>query len=264
MMLPMDRDLRRQVVTGLTYLVTVSVNGLAVLLPLNGLTTAQISDRFPVLVVPASYVFSVWSVIYLLLAAFTVYQALPTLREDAILRRLGYLPALSGLLNTAWVVLWHFEIFALTVPVMLLLLVTLILIHRRTAEARATGGARRWLVALPFAVYLGWISVATIADFSQMLYWAGFRGGPLSEDAWALAVLALGAAIAAAVLLRAGDWAYGLVVMWAYVGIAVKQEPLLVVATALLGTLVVGGLITDRVRRGRRAGTGPPASPSPA
>jgi translocator protein len=263
MMVRMDDDLRRQAVTVLAYLATVAVNGLAVLLPLNGLTTAEISDRFPVLVVPDNYVFGIWSVIYLLLAAFTVYQARPALRDDATLRRLGYLPALSGVLNTAWVVLWHYEVFALTVPVMGLLLATLVLIHQRTADARAAGGARRWLVALPYSVYLGWISVATIANVSQMLYGAGFRGGALPEEAWALAVLAIGAALAAAVLLRTGDRAYGLVIIWAYLGIAVKQQAPIVVAAALLGSALVGVLIGDHIRRGRSTGPGRPASALP-
>ncbi|MFO7533615.1 MAG: hypothetical protein R6W93_14240, partial [Candidatus Limnocylindrales bacterium] len=90
----MDKDLRRQAVNVVSYVLTVIVNGLAVALPLNGLETGEISDRFPVLVTPAGYVFSIWSLIYLLLAAFTLYQALPSKRQQPELRAIGYLPAL--------------------------------------------------------------------------------------------------------------------------------------------------------------------------
>ena len=176
----MDKDLQRQIINVVTYLLTVIVNGLAVALPLNGLTTAEISDRFPVLVTPANYVFGIWSVIYLLLAVFTVYQALPGERHDPVLRDIGY-P--SGRRRRAQQYLGH-----------LLALRTIRADGPR--DARSTGhpdrdpscacdppacraGSIRWAVALPFSVYLGWITVATIANISQMLYRAGYRGDPL-------------------------------------------------------------------------------------
>jgi len=239
----MDHDRRRQVVNVVAYVITVAVNGLAVALPLNGLTTGEISDRFPVLVTPASYVFSIWSVIYVLLAAFTIWQALPRNRTHRTLRSIGYLPAVAGGLNALWVVLWHFELFGLTVPVMVGLLRTLITLHLTLREARAARGAARWLVALPFSVYLGWSTGATIANISQMLYWAGYRGEPLGEPLWAVIILATGTAIAALMLVREKDWAYGLVIIWAYVGIAVKQDDPLAVVASLAGALAVAVLI---------------------
>lgn len=257
----MDTDIRRQVVNVVAYIVTVAVNGLAVALPLNGLTTGEISDRFPVLVTPASYVFGIWSLVYLLLAAFTVWQALPRNRTDPAFRSIGYLPALAGALNALWVVLWHFEVFVLTVPVMLSLLLTLIAIHVRLRAVRRAGGADRWLVALPFSVYLGWITVATIANISQMLYRAGYRGEPLGEEAWAVLILATGAAIAVVMLLREADWAYALVIVWAYVGIVAEQDPIVPVVAALAGSVAVGAVIAyvlaarDRPARSAARGT---------
>lgn len=238
----MDRDLQRQLVNVIAYVVTVAINVAAVALPLNGVTTGELSDRFPVLVTPAGFVFSIWSLIYLLLGAFTVWQALPGNRTDRALRSIGYLPALSGGLNALWVVLWHFQLFVLTVPVMLGLLLTLIAIHVGLRPVRQGGGIDRWLVALPFSVYLGWITIATIANISQTLYWAGYRGAPLGEELWSSIILATGTAIAAIVLLREADWAYGLVIIWAYVGIAVEQEATLAVASALVGAVVVAGV----------------------
>jgi benzodiazapine receptor len=259
----MDRDLTRQVANVVAYAVTLVANGLAVALPLNGNSTAELSDRLPVLVTPANYVFGIWSVIYILLGAFTIYQARPRLRADPDLRAIGYLPVLAAALNTAWLFLWHYEVFAATVPVMVDLLATLALIHIRLRGVRAAGGAKRWLVALPFSVYLGWITIATIANISQMLYWAGFRGGPLSEEAWAVIVLAVGVAIAAVMLLREADWAYGLVIVWAYVGIAAKQTAPAAVWACLIGALVVAGLIGWVLyRRSTGAGTSGPVARS--
>jgi len=248
----MDKDLRRQLINVIAFVVTVTINGAAVALPLNGLTTAEISDRFPVLVTPADYVFSIWSVIYLLLLVFTVWQALPRTRTDEALRSIGYLPALAGALNAVWVVLWHYEIFDLTVPVMLGLLATLIAIHVKLRGVRRAGGADRWLVALPLSAYLGWITVATIANISQMLYRAGYRGEPIGEGAWSVIILAVGVAIALAMLLREADWAFALVIIWAYVGIAAKQDELITVLVALVGAVIVAGAIAYVLLRARR------------
>jgi cell division protein FtsW (lipid II flippase) len=261
----MDADVKRQLANVIAYLVTVVINGAAVALPLNGLTTAEISDRFPVLVTPANYVFSIWSVIYLLLAVFVVWQALPRNRTNPALRSIGYLPAVAGILNALWVVLWQYEIFELTVPVMLGLLVTLIAIYVRLRPVRRRSGADRWLVALPFSVYLGWITVATIANISQMLYRSGYRGDPLGEDLWTVIVLATGVVIAAVMLLREADWAYSLVIIWAYAGIAVKQDAAAAVVAALAGAIVVGMLIAYVLSRSRRSappdlGEGSPAA----
>jgi benzodiazapine receptor len=250
----MDHDLKRQLVTVLTYVGTVIVNAAAVIIPLGGVTTAELSDRFPVLVTPANYVFSIWSVIYLLLLAFTVYQALPAQRDDAALRRLGYLPALTGILNTAWVLLWQFQVFVLTVPVMLALLVTLIAVYRRLREpvALSQAPAFGWLVVMPFSVYLGWITVATIANISQMLYLAGYRGAPLGEEVWAVIVLTLGLAIAATVVIRHRDAAYGAVIVWAYAGIAVKQSDVpaaswVAAVCAVVVAVLVIAVVADRL-----------------
>ena len=257
----MDRDLQRQIVTVLTFAGTVIVNIAAVALPLGGVTTAELSDRYPVLVTPANYVFGIWSVIYVLLLAFTVYQALPSMRTNETLRRLGYLPALTGILNAVWVLLWQFQVFLFTVPVMLALLVTLIVIHRRLREPAATREALAfgWLAVLPFSVYLGWITVASIANIAQMLYLAGYRGWPIGEQAWAVIVLAVGLGIAATMVVRQRDVAYGLVIVWAFAGIAVKQSDVAVAAWMAAGCAIVVAVLIIGVVAGRLPGGARPS-----
>jgi len=124
--------------------------------------------------------------------------------------------------------------------VMVALLLTLIAIWQRLREPRpgAAPAAQGWLVALPFSVYLGWISIATIANVSQMLYHAGFRGVIVPESIWAVGVLGLGLAIATVMVVRRRDVAYGAVIAWAYGGIAVKQA-----GTELLSAFAVAGAV---------------------
>lgn len=250
----MRSDTVRQLVTLATFIVTVAVNAAANILPINGQRTGEISDRYAVLVVPAGYVFSIWGLIYALLLAFTIWQALPRNRGDATLRSIGYLPAATGVLNAAWVVLFHYEAFVLTVPVMIALLVTLIAIHLRLwARRDALRGASFWAVRVPFSVYLGWITVATIANIAQTLSALGFTAFGLEPALVAAAVLLVGLAIATRFVLEFRDAAYGLVIVWAYVGIAVKeQETLLVASVAVISAILVAALVVLALVRARR------------
>ena len=240
----MSSDRLRQAATVVVYVVTVAVNGAANALPINGQTTASISDRFDVLVIPAGYVFAIWGVIYVLLGAFTIDQARPSRAADPTLRRLGWLPALTGVLNTSWLLLFQYEWFALTVPVMVALLVTLIGVNAITfADRERLTGAARWTVRLPFSVYLGWITVATIANIAQALDAVGFDGFGIDPPVIASAVLLVGIAIAVTFVRRFADVAYGLVIVWAYAGIVVKEiDTPLVPIVAAAGALTVGAL----------------------
>jgi benzodiazapine receptor len=253
-MTPTIHDRVRAWLTVAVFVATVAVNAAANVLPINGQQTGVISDRFDVLVIPAGYVFSIWGLIYLLLAAFTIDQARPSRAADPTLRRLGWLPALSGVLNTGWLLLFHYEAFVLTVPVMVALLVTLIAINAITfADRERLTGLARWTVRLPFSVYLGWITVATIANIAQTLDSIGFDAFGIEPTLVASAVLLVGLAIAVTFVLRFADAAYGAVIVWAYAGIAVKEaDTALVPWVAAGGAVLVGGLVLATIV-GRRA-----------
>lgn len=245
------------------FAVTVAVNALANILPLNGLTTGAISDAFPSLVTPAGYVFSIWGLIYLLLAVFVIYQTLPAQRHNPRLVRVGYLFVLSCALNVAWLFTWHYLLIPLSLPVMLGLLGTLVVIYQRLEIGRSrVSRSETFAVRLAFSVYLGWITVATIANVSELLL---ERGAPLDWTApfWAFVALAAATVVGLTMLRRRGDTAYTLVLVWAFVGIAVAQwgaEALLVLAA-----LAAAAYLTfESVRqRGRAASLSASASSPP-
>lgn len=231
----MNRDTLRQVAGVLALVFTLAVNYLSNALPLGGRTAGEISDSFEVLFVPAGYVFAIWGLIYLLLIGFVVNQALPARREDARLRAVGWPFVVSCLLNGAWLFAWHFGYFPLSLAIMLALLGTLITIYRRLAASGPPHSrGERWLVDLPFSVYLGWITVATVANVSIVLFNAGWNGEPLGPVPWTLLMLAVGAGLGLAMALRHRDIAYLLVLVWAYLGIWVAQAETAAVATASL------------------------------
>ena len=247
--------MQRQILNAIALILVLSVNGLANALPLNGKTTGQISDQFPVYFVPAGYVFSIWGLIYLGLIAFAVYQALPAQRDNPRLRGIDHLFLLSCAANAAWIVLWHYELFAFTLLAMGTLLLSLIAIYVRLGIGRArTSPAERWLAAVPFSVYLGWVTVASIANVTTVLYWAGWSGWGIDPQAWAVLMMVAGVVITTAVCLSRADLAYPLVIVWAYVGIAVKQSdaPTVSYAAIAMAMLVALVMVIAFVRRSRR------------
>jgi benzodiazapine receptor len=236
----MKKRIAGQIVVILALVATVAVNGLANALPLNGLTTGEISDRFDVYFVPAGYVFSIWGLIYLALAAYAIYQALPAQRENTRVQSIAWLFVLSCAANVAWLFLWHYEQFPLTLVAMLTLLGTLIAIYLRLGVGRVqVSAAEKWLAQVPFSIYLGWITVATIANVTSVLDFLGWNGWGVPQ-VWAVIMLVAGVGIASAVGLTRGDVAYMLVIVWAFVGIAVKHAaaPLVSIAAWVTAGLV--------------------------
>ena len=249
----MNKDTIRQIVIILAVIATLTVNALANILPLNGLNTGAISDNFKVYFVPAGYVFAIWGLIYLLLIIFAIYQALPAQKTNPRLRRIGYLFALSCVANIVWLFLWHYEIFPLTLLAMLALLFCLIAIYIRleTGVSRVSTG-ETWAVRLTFSIYLGWITVATAANITDVLDYIKWNGWGISPVVWTMIVLAAVVVIAAAMSFTRRDIAYQLVILWALAGIAIKQATQPVVATSawvalLLVFLFMGiGLLRKR------------------
>jgi benzodiazapine receptor len=229
----------RQMIVILAFLALIAVNGLANALPLNGQTTGAVSDRYPVLFTPAGYVFAIWGLIYLGLLGYTIYQALPAQADNPRLRAIGWLFALNAAANIAWLFFWHYELIALTLPAMLIVLGTLLAIYLRLGIGVAkVGTGERWLVHVPFSIYVGWISVATIANASVLLDVSSWNGFGLTPAIWTMIMLAVGVVLAGLMGFLRGDVAYGLVVVWAFVGIA--RKPAIPQEVALAAWIAAG------------------------
>jgi hypothetical protein len=208
----------------LTILGTLVVNTLANALPINGQNTGQISDRFQVYFVPAGYVFSIWGLIYLGLIAFAIFQALPSQRENTRLRATGWWIALGGLANIAWIFLWHYERFPLTLIAMLVLLGSLIITYLNLGMGRTSvSKAETWTVRLPFSIYLGWITVATVANITSLLDFLKWDGFGIAAEIWMGIVLLAVLVIAVLMNFTRRDIAYAAVILWALAGISVKH-----------------------------------------
>ena len=229
----MNKDLIRQIVVVIALIITIVVNVLSNTLPFNNLTAPEIADSFDVYFVPAGYVFSIWSVIYLGLIAYAVFQLLPAQRENPRLSQTGWWFVLSCAANSAWLFLWHYGYFALSVIAMLTLLISLIVIYVRLGVGQqAVPSGERWLVQLPFSIYLGWVTVATIANVTAFLDSIDWNGFGISPEIWTFIMLVVAIAVAALMAYSRQDIAYLLVLVWAFIGIGVEQADTPQVANA--------------------------------
>jgi tryptophan-rich sensory protein len=241
-------DIARQAAVVAALAATLAVNALAQALPLNGQTTGAISDRFPVKITPPGYVFSIWGVIYTGMLGYTIYQALPAQRENPRLRRIGWLFVLSCAANILWLLLWHYNKPRLTVGAMFGVLLSLIAINFRLGKPLQGPLGERLLARLPFSVYLGWISVATLVNVTVGLYDAGWDGLGIDPEVWTAALIGTGTALGLGMSAVRGDATFPLVLAWAFSGIANKQvgtpivEPAAQAATAVAGLSAALGL----------------------
>lgn len=246
------KDTLRQIATLITVVLALTVNILASTLPLNGQNTGEISDRFQVYFVPAGYVFSIWGIIYIGWFAFTVFQFRADQKESPRLRRLGYLFALSGIANAGWLFCWHYNLFGLSVLVMLTLLGLLIASYLRLDVNRIkVPAAERWSVDIPFSVYLGWITVATVANVTDWLYLLGWNGFGIAPQTWAVIMIVVASTLGLAMFVTRRDSAYLAVLVWSFAGIAIKQssEPMIVTSSWLAVAIMAGLIVLSLFRR---------------
>mgnify|MGYP006298594637 CR=1 FL=1 len=247
-----------QIMNIFAFLLVLVVNALANALPIGGNTTGELSDLYPNLFVPAGLTFSIWGVIYLALAAFIIYQARDIFSGRKIkmpyLKSIGWYFVLSCLANAGWIFAWHYRQVLLSLLIMLVLLYSLIMIYTRlNIGNKPVDSATAHFVHLPFSLYLGWITVATIANITAVLVHYQWNRWGLSEVFWTVLVIIAGTVIALINIIQRGDIPYSAVILWAYLGIIIKRysvdgPPIMTIiyAAGLGMLLIVTGLLFFR------------------
>lgn len=215
-----------------------NIGALVLVLVLNGLSNGglvpersigDVSDNFENLFTPAGITFAIWGLIYLALVAFAIYQGRDLFRGSKIdppfLRQIGPWFVISCLANSIWLFPWLYQRPALAMVLMLLLLLSLLVIYLQLEiGVLPVSRTEKWLVHAPFSMYLGWITVATIANATIALQANEWTGWGLSEQTWSTVMVSAAGVIGFGIALLRADLIYGLVVIWALWGIIIARD----------------------------------------
>lgn len=209
----------------LGYIWMIVMNTLAIVLPLGGISTQALSERYDNPFTPIGFTFSIWSVIYLLLLLFTfipLWQSWQGKKTTPVQKNITWLYPLSCLLNGLWIVTWHYQFIGVSVVIMVGLLVTLIRIHMAVRVAKPTRFDS--IITLPaFSIYLGWISVATIANIAAWSVEGGWTGDLTSQIIGTNIMVGVATLLGATMFVRYRDVFFNLVIIWALYGIMSKR-----------------------------------------
>ena len=225
------------------------MNALANILPFNGVNTGLVADSFPNYFTPPGYVFAIWGAIYVLLFIFMIYQAKGDQVNEEYLGKIGYLYFIGAILNVAWLILFHYSynntpllIWSefLIVGFLLVLILTYVKLEIGIKEVPLK---QKLAIHLPTSVYIGWISLATIANTAALLN-ANLIIAVDIQILWTSLVLVVALLLTTLMIVLRKDFAYGLVVIWASVGIASKWATIpLIFNTAIIVAVLVALLI---------------------
>lgn len=206
------------------FILMIVVNFLANALPINNITTGEVSSLYPNLFVPAGVTFSIWGLIYLLLLGFILFQfgVFGELKSFSKIQSISKLFVISSIANLLWIFTWHYKQVGLSVLIMLALLVSLIMINKKTNKIELDF-KEKIFIRLPFSIYFGWITIATIANITTFLVSIEWDRFGIPEEIWTVIVLLIGLLIGGLTIIKNKDIAYGSVIVWAYLGILIKH-----------------------------------------
>lgn len=214
----------------IAFAAMVYVNYLSNALPINGNTAGELSDKYVNYFVPAGLTFAIWGVIYGWLLVFLAFQIASffnkTIEEkiNPIVEKIGWLFVLSCVLNVVWLLAWHYEFVGLSVLLMLLFLSLLLFLNYTIGVGKSkVSSLEKWISHAPFSIYVGWISIATIANVTALLVNIGWNGFGIDDHIWAIIMVIIGSFITVLVLFSRNAILFALVVLWAFYGIYTKR-----------------------------------------
>jgi hypothetical protein len=233
------------ILTWLLFVGVIAMNALANILPINGFNTGQVSAFYPNAFVPAGFTFSIWGIIYLLLLSYTIGFTYYTLKQEQYPKAFAFIEGinmyflLTCVFNMSWILAWHYLQIELSVVIMLLFLIMLIqLFLKSTTMSGTLTSTQKFILQTPFIVYLGWISVATIANITALLVaynWTAFTIAPVY---WSATMILIAIVLAILMLKKFKAIPFALVVAWALWGIYNAQGP----AAPILARITAGGI----------------------
>lgn len=205
------------------YLLTIVINYISQVIPFNGQTNGEVSDKYSTLFTPADYAFSIWGLIYLALGIYVFFQALWASPEKDVYDKIGKWLIVSFITTSAWLPAFQYELIALSVLIMLLILFSLIQIAVILVKDKTLSSQERGWLKIPFGLYLGWISVATIVNIAVLWKYGNWPLLGMGELSWLRIMLGIGFVLAIFISQKSRNGVHALVFVWAYFAIGFKE-----------------------------------------
>lgn len=218
---------RWPVISAIGLIAVLIVNYLANALPLNDISTGDVTNQFLIPFQPAGWVFgTIWPFIYLLLGVYVVASFLPATRHHVRMSAVGPWLLVANIANIVWLFSWHWTRLLIGLLLLIVLVASLFMIHqavRQPADDQPRTTAQRLISWVPFSVYIAWACVATLANVQILMDEWNVLSSGLSSTGWTVVFILIGLLIAIGVSMRWHDAAVPLVIAYAYIGIAARQ-----------------------------------------
>lgn len=232
----------------LALLATIAVNFLANSLPINEVNTGEVAEYYNTLFTPAAVTFAIWVLIYIMLFIFSIYQLIIAFKGDdeekEAVDKIGILFIVSCMANISWIFAWHYFKLLLSVVIIFIILVSLIGIYVNLNIGRSKCSSKiKYMIQLPFSIYLGWICIAVIANVATWLVSIKWGGLGISPEVWTVAVIIMGILLGLTFIYKNNDISFGLVVDWSLLGIYIMRASDVQPIKSILYITVVGIII---------------------
>jgi len=223
----------RQILVPVATIGVIFVNYLAGTGRINNVTPEVISDKYPTFITPAGYAFAIWSLIYLGMIAFSIYQLLPSQADNPRFRAIRTVYILNCVANCAWIYLWHYEQIIAALGVIFLLLATLVYINLKLQNTETA--AEAWLSKIPFSIYFGWVTVASILNATIALVYLGVTTTDFTAQVLGASLIIIAVILGILMRFKLNLTAYPVAVAWALTAIAVAHggKTIIVVTSAI-------------------------------
>lgn len=213
------------IVNLIVFILMIYVNYLSGTGKINDVSAGGVSSQYPTLFTPAGFTFSIWGLIYLFNFLFSVrlfWMAITGSNEKDVEKLLKFF-IISCMLNISWIYAWHYDMMTISVLLMLGLLITLILLYQSVSKKSYASIGSYLSVYTPISLYLGWITIATVANISVWLNSLMWDGEPFSPYFWASLMVVVAAFINLVILIKKRDIVFALVYIWAAYGISIAR-----------------------------------------
>ena len=219
-----------QILNGIAFVSVVFINYLSNTGVMNGKTIGSLSDSIRSLFTPAGYAFSIWGLIYLFLLGFVIYQGrslFVKVKNDDFVEKIGFWFIISCIANSAWIFAWIYEYTGVSCIFIFLLLVSILkIVINNEMQIGAVKKSKLLFVSLPFVIYGGWVTVASVANVSSYLVKINWNGFGISAEIWTIILILIATLINIIVICKRKMYAFALVGAWALtaIGIANKEN----------------------------------------